>query len=122
MIFDAPNGSANEIKNGFVGIETAELLRQQATVSKFRTDHVAEFQALVDATVAVKLAHQKLEAAKAAARSLPTGLPMTDLLDEVERQARAALAEAASADEAARTGKPNAPTASQIQQKGAKAA
>jgi hypothetical protein len=106
-----PAGSANEVTNGFVGIETAELLRQQATVAKFKASHAAEYDALVRATVTLKRAHQGLEEAKAAARSLPTGLPMSDLLDQVEREARAKLSEDT-----------KAPTAAQVVQAGDSAA
>jgi hypothetical protein len=106
-----PDGSAREIKHGFIGIETAELMRQQATVAKFRAEHAGEYRALVEATIALKRAHQGLENAKAAARSLPTGLPMSDLLDEVEREARAALSETTK-------DKLGEPTAAQIEQRG----
>lgn len=118
-----PDGSAREVTNGFVGIETAELMRQQATVAKFRKEHSGEFQALVEAAAAVKLAHQRLEAAKAAARSLPTGLPMSDLLDEVEREARAKLLESTKAPTAAQALQSgDAANASEPTKKGAKAA
>jgi hypothetical protein len=106
-----PDGSAREIKHGFIGIETAELMRQQATVAKFRAEHAGEYRALVEATIALKRAHQGLENAKSAARSLPTGLPMSDLLDEVEREARAALLETTK-------DKLGEPTAAQIEQQG----
>lgn len=102
-----PDGSAREVTNGFVGIETAELLRQGAAVKKFRDQHAGEFSALVEATAALKRAHQKLEEAKAAARSLPTGMALSDILDEVEREARAVLKQPA-----------QAPTASQVLQVG----
>jgi hypothetical protein len=92
MIHDGPEQG---ITNGFVDIATAERLRQQQTVATFREKHEAEYQRLVRASVGLKLAHQELEAAKRAAATLPTGLPIGDLLDGVERDARAQLKEAA---------------------------
>jgi hypothetical protein len=102
-----PDGSAREVTNGFVGIETAELLRQKATVSKFQADHPGEYRALVEATIALKRAHQTIEEAKAAARSVPAGVPLSDILDEAERDARAILKQP-----------PEAPTAKQVLQVG----
>jgi hypothetical protein len=97
MLHDGPEQAvaAAIAKDGFVGIELAERLRQTATVATFRDRHEAEYQRLLRAVVGLKMAHQELEAAKQAAALVPSGLPIGDLLDGVEREARKQLNEAA---------------------------
>jgi hypothetical protein len=90
MIHDGPE---QVIENGFVDIATAERLRQKQTVATFRARYEPEFQRLLSAAVGLKLAHRELDAAKHAAASQPTGLPISDLLDGVEREARQRLKE-----------------------------
>lgn len=92
MLFDGPEQS---ISNGFVSIEAAERARQTSAISVFRAKHPEAYERLLKATVYVKLSHQELEAAKAAANALPTGVPLGDLLDSIERDARAQLQERA---------------------------
>lgn len=91
------SGTATEPANGFIGIEFAEQKRREQTVATFRARHDAEYIRMVSAAVAMKAAHQEFEAARVAAASLPHGLPMSDLLDSVEQDARAALAAKAQA-------------------------
>ncbi len=91
MIHDGPEQG---ITNGFVDIATAERLRQQQTVATFRERHEDAFQRLLRASVGLKLAHQELEDAKRNAAAMPSALPIGDLLDGVEREARAQLKEA----------------------------
>jgi hypothetical protein len=99
----------------FIGIETAELWRQRATVDGFRAKHEAEYRALVESAVAVKRAHQLLDAAKAAIRSLPTVIATVDLLDQAERDARAILAAEQRLDPKETTAMP---TTAQLEQAG----
>lgn len=94
MIHDGPS-QPGIAADGFVDIATAERLRQQQTVATFRARHEPEFQRLLRAVTGLKLAHQELDAAKHAAAMTPSGLPIGDLLDGVEREARAQLKEAA---------------------------
>ncbi len=79
--------------DGFVDIATAERMRQQETVAVFRARHEAEFQRLLKAVIGLKLAHEELEQAKRAAAMAPSGLPIADLLDGAEREAREQLKE-----------------------------
>jgi hypothetical protein len=91
MLHDGPEQAIGS--DGFVDIATAERLRQQATVATFRVRHEAEYQRLLRAVVGLKSAHQELEAAKQFAALVPSGLPIGDLLDGVEREARKLLSE-----------------------------
>jgi hypothetical protein len=91
MLHDGPEQAIGS--DGFVDIAMAERLRQQQTVAIFRERHEAEFQRLLRAVVGLKMAHQELEAAKQAAALVPSGLPIGDLLDGVEREARKLLSE-----------------------------
>lgn len=93
-LFDGPQQA---ITNGFVSIEAAELARQNASIANFRDKHPAAYERLLKATVAVKLAHQEIEAAKAEAAALPHGVTIGDLLDSVERDSRSQLREQADA-------------------------
>jgi hypothetical protein len=86
MIHDGPEQAIDN--NGFVDIATAERMRQQETVATFRARHEPEFQRLLKAAVGLKLAHRELDDAKHAAASQPSGLPIGDLLDGIEREAR----------------------------------
>jgi len=85
------SGAAEEPANGFVGIEFAEQKRREQTVATFRSRHDEAYARMVSAALGMKDAHQEFEAARAAAASLPHGLPMSDLLDAVEADARAEL-------------------------------
>jgi hypothetical protein len=91
MLHDGPEQAIGS--DGFVDIAMAERLRQQQTVAIFRDRHEAEYQRLLRAVVGLKNAHQELEAAKQSAALVPSGLPIGDLLDGVEREARKLLSE-----------------------------
>jgi hypothetical protein len=103
--FDGPAQGVQS--GGFIDIGEAERARQGSVVATFRGAHGAEYEQLVKAVIAVKLAHQSLEHAKAACKSVPLGTTLSDLLDAAEREARIKLSQAA--DEA---------TAAQLEQIG----
>jgi hypothetical protein len=92
--FDNP---IQAIENGFVSIDTAERHRQNAAIGTFKAKQPAEYERLVKAIVYVKLGHQEVESAKAAALSLPVGVAIGDLVDAAERDARERLKQSAEA-------------------------
>ncbi len=105
MLHTPPGVPEPEIKSGFVSIEAAERARQTVSIDAFRAKYAETYERMVAASVGLKRAHQEFEAAKVAARELPHGLEMSDLLDGVERESRRVLASP-----------PDSPTVAQIQQ------
>jgi hypothetical protein len=111
------SGAATEPAHGFIGIEFAEQKRREQTVATFRARHDSAYVRMVQAALAMKAAHQEFEAARVAAAILAHGLPMSDLLDAVESDARAALLRMAT-DAKAKAEAEAMPAVAQVQQMG----
>jgi hypothetical protein len=81
----------HEAKNGFVGIETAEAIRQAGALEEFKARHPEVYARAVEASVAVKVARRDLELARGElVKFCPQG-KVNDLLASLDTDTVAAM-------------------------------
>ncbi|HEY3495271.1 MAG TPA: hypothetical protein VGK73_11320 [Polyangiaceae bacterium] len=90
MLHEAPNVDA-KATHGFIGIESAERMRQSVTADEFKTKYPQEYARAVAAYVAFKRAEQEFKEARAAIASVSTPTKVGDIMDAALRESKAEL-------------------------------